>query len=555
MATTELIETRPRPQVVTHTVPRKRRAWIEWVTTTDHKKIGIMYMYLTFAFFIIGGVEALLMRIQLGAPDNTFLTPERYNELFTLHGTTMIFLFVIPVMAGFANYVLPLMIGARDMAFPRINAWSFWMLLFGGLVLYASLFFNAPQAGWTSYPPLSSIQYSKDGGIDAWIIALHLIGLASILGGINFIATIHNMRAPGMGWSRLPLFGWAMLVYSYLIVIATPALAAALLMLLTDRHYGTHFFIPTVPGSGIREGSALLWQHAFWFYSHPAVYIMVLPAFGIVSEVLPVFSRKPIFGYKAIAASTVAIAFLGMLVWAHHMFATPIATVVLVFFMISSMMIAVPTGIKLINWIATLWQGTIEFTVPLMFCCGLIGTFVIGGISGVILAMFPVQLGAQRHLLRRRTHPLCAVRGIRLRRVRGPLLLVPEDVGEDDVPAPRALVLLDDPRRLQRHLPGAALARALGHAPARLRVSGQRRLDDLQPDLDGRVVHPRVRDPADVHQRRALTAHRPRRRPRSVEGQHARVVHHLAAATEQLRRDPARALGGADEGHPPRDRA
>ena len=392
MATTDsAIAVRPRPQVVAHGIPRRRASWIDWVTSTDHKKIGIMYLFLTFGFFILGGVEALLMRIQLGAPDNTFVTPQTYNELFTLHGTTMIFLFVIPVFAGFANYVMPLMIGARDMAFPRINAWSFWMLALGGTVLYASLFFNPPEAGWTSYPPLSSIQYLKNSGIDAWIIALHIIGLSSMLGAINFVVTIQNMRAPGMGWSRLPLFGWAMLVYSYLIIVATPALAGALTMLLADRHFGTHFFIPTVPGAGVREGSALLWQHVFWFYSHPAVYVMVLPAFGIVSEVLPVFSRKPIFGYKAIAASTVAIAFLGMLVWAHHMFATPLGTVVLAFFMLSSMLIAVPTGVKLINWVATLWQGSIEFRTPLLFCCGLIGVFVIGGISGVMLAMFPVD--------------------------------------------------------------------------------------------------------------------------------------------------------------------
>ncbi|MGI8922398.1 MAG: cytochrome c oxidase subunit I [Solirubrobacteraceae bacterium] len=390
-ATDTTVVLKPRPQVVAHSVPRKRLSWIEWVTGTDHKRIGILYLYLTFAFFVIGGVEALLLRVQLGAPDNTFLTPQRYNELFTLHGTTMIFLFIIPVFAGFANYVIPLMIGARDMAFPRVNAWSFWMLLFGGLVLYGSLFFNPPEASWWNFPPLSSVQYSHSGGSDAFIVAIHLIGLSSILGGINFIATIHNMRAPGMGWSRLPLFGWAMLVTSYLVVVASPALTAALLMLLTDRHYGTHFFIPSVPGSGIREGSALLYQHLFWFYSHPAVYIMVLPAFGIVSEVLPVFARKPIFGYKAIAASTVAIAFLGMLVWGHHLFTWPISTIVFAFFMISSMLIAVPTGIKLINWIATLWQGAVEFRVALMFACGLIGTFVIGGISGVMLAMFPVD--------------------------------------------------------------------------------------------------------------------------------------------------------------------
>jgi len=374
----------PRPQVTARQVEPERRGWTSWLTTTDHKRIGILYLFTTFVFFLLGGVEALLLRIQLGAPDNTFLEPAVYNQLFTMHGTTMIFLFVIPIMAGFANYVLPLMIGARDMAFPRINAWSYWMLLFGGIVLYASLFFSPPEAGWTSYPPLSSAAYSANNGIDAWIIALHIVGLSSILGGINFVATLQNMRAPGMGWSRLPLFCWTILTYAYLVIIASPVLAASLAMLLVDRNFGGTFFDPT------QGGSVLLWQHAFWFYSHPAVYIMALPAFGIVSEVLPVFARKPIFGYKAIAASTVAIAFLGLLVWAHHMFATPISTVVLAFFMLSSFVIAVPTGVKVINWIATLWRGTIHFKTPLLFAVGLIGVFTIGGVSGIFLAIFPV---------------------------------------------------------------------------------------------------------------------------------------------------------------------
>src|SRR4051812_30300969 len=379
------VRTRPRPQVLARDVRPTPKGWTSWVTTTDHKRIGILYLYTTFLFFILGGVEALLIRIQLGAPDNDFLTPEKYNQLFTMHGTTMVFLFVIPVMAGFANYVVPLMIGARDMAFPRINAWSYWMLLFGGLVLYGSMFFSPPEAGWTSYPPLSLGEYSPQKGIDAWIIALHLIGLSSMLGGVNFIATIHNMRAPGMGWGRLPLFIWTILVYSYLIVLASPALAAALAMLLIDRNFGGHFFDPT------QGGSALLWQHAFWFYSHPPVYIMVLPAFGVVSDVLPVFARKPIFGYKAGAASTAGIAFLGLLVWAHHMFTVPTSTVVLAFFMLSSFVIAVPTGVKIFNWVATLWRGTIEYRTPLLFCAGLIGVFLIGGISGIFLAVFPVD--------------------------------------------------------------------------------------------------------------------------------------------------------------------
>src|SRR5215218_4446683 len=332
-----------------------------------------------------GGVEALLIRSQLAVPDNTLIDPGTYNGLVSMHGSTMIFLVLVPVWAGFGNYLVPLMIGARDMAFPRLNALSFWLLFFAGTAFYTSLVFEPPQAGWTSYAPLSDDAHSPGGGVDAWIFMVHPTSLWSLLGAINFVATIHNMRAPGMSWGRLPLFIWTILVYSYLLIIALPSLTAAVTMLLTDRHFGTAFFDPT------GGGDPLLWQHLFWFFGHPEVYIMVLPAFGMISEILPVFARKPIFGYRAIAASTVAIAFLGMLVWAHHMFATPTATVVLAFFMLSSFTIAVPTGIKIFNWIATLWKGSIVFKTPFYFAAALPGLFVIGGISGVILAIFPVD--------------------------------------------------------------------------------------------------------------------------------------------------------------------
>jgi cytochrome c oxidase subunit I len=374
-----------RPEIVVHGVKDRPKGWLSWLTTTDHKKIGILYLCTTFLFFILGGVEALLMRLQLASPDGSILGPRTYNELVTLHGSTMVFLFVVPVLAGFANYLVPLMIGARDMAFPRLNALSYWLFLFGGIAFYMSIFFTPPSAGWTMYAPLSDNAYLQDGGIDAWIFMIHLTGLSSILGAINFVATIHNMRAKGMGWGRMPLFIWTVLIYSYLLILALPAIAAAVTMLLTDRHFGTAFFDPT------GGGDPLLWQHLFWFFGHPEVYIMVLPAFGMISEVLPVFARKPIFGYKAIAASTAAIAFLGMLVWAHHMFATPTSTVVLAFFMLSSFAIAVPTGIKIFNWLATLWRGQIMTKTPLYFACGFLATFVIGGISGVILAIFPVD--------------------------------------------------------------------------------------------------------------------------------------------------------------------
>ncbi len=378
---------RPVPQIAAHAVRRQRQRskWVDWVTTTDHKKIGILYLVTTFVFFVLGGVEALLMRTQLAVPENNLITPEHYNELFTLHGTTMIFLFVVPVFAGFGNYFLPLMIGARDMAFPRLNALSYWLLLFGGIVFYSSVFFSPPEAGWFSYTPLSTEAFTPSGGQDAWIFLIHITGISSLAGAINFYATIVNMRAPGMGWGRLPLFVWSLLTYAILLILALPVIAAAVTMLLTDRHFGTTFFDPA------QGGSPLLWQHLFWFFGHPEVYIMVLPGFGIVSEVLPVFARKPVFGYKAIAASTVVIAFLALLVWAHHMFSTPTSTVVLGFFMLSSFLIAVPTGVKIFNWIATLWRGTVEFKTPLLFCAGFIGTFLIGGITGVFLAIFPID--------------------------------------------------------------------------------------------------------------------------------------------------------------------
>jgi cytochrome c oxidase subunit I len=372
-------------EILVHDVPHRRESWIDWVTTTDHKKIGILYLFTTAFFFLVGGVEALMMRLQLGTPDNTLLDPSTYAALFTLHGTTMIFLVVVPIAAAFGNYLVPLMIGSRDMAFPRLNMLSWWLLVFGGMTLYASIFFDPPKSGWTAYAPLSESTFLPGHGMDAWILSLHLVGLSSILGAINFIATIQNMRAPGMSLSRMPLFVWTILIYAYLIILALSSFAATLAMLLVDRNFHGTFFDPT------QNGSALLWQHVFWFMGHPEVYIMVLPFFGMISEIVPVFARKPIFGYRAIVIATGAIAFLGMLVWAHHKFAAPLTTPVVSFLMLSSFAIALPTGIKIFNWLATLWRGNIEFRVPLLFAVGFIAQFVIGGATGVILAVFPVD--------------------------------------------------------------------------------------------------------------------------------------------------------------------
>jgi cytochrome c oxidase subunit I len=372
-------------EIIANRVDARPEGWVGWVRTTDHKRIGILYVTTALAFMMLGGVEALLMRSQLAEPDNTLLTPQIYNQVLTMHGTTMVFLVVMPVWAGLANYIVPLQIGARDMAFPRLNALSYWLYLAGGIVFYAAVFFSPPEAGWTSYTPLSTGPYIPGNGTDAWIFLIHLTGLSSILGALNITVTIANMRAPGMGWSRLPLFCWSLLAQAFMIMLTLPVIAGTVTLMLTDRHFGTCFFAPSC------GGSALLYQHLFWFFGHPEVYIMILPAFGVISEVLPVFARKPIFGYKAIAASSIGIAFLSTLVWAHHMFATPLTTVVLAFFMLSSMAIAVPTGVKVLNWIATLFRGSISARTPLYFAAGFLVLFTLGGITGVMLAIFPID--------------------------------------------------------------------------------------------------------------------------------------------------------------------
>ena len=357
-----------------------------WLTTVDHKRIGILYICTSLVFFALGGLLALLIRIQLATPDESFLTKGSYNQVVTIHGTTMIFLVIIPILAGFGNFLVPLQIGARDMAFPRLNALSYWLFLLGGIVLYLSFFSKggAAASGWTAYTPLSTL-HSPGNGQDLWILGLHILSIASLVGAINFVVTIHNMRTAGMSWMRIPLFVWAMLTYAWMLVIVLPVLSAGLTLMLLDRQAGTHFFDPA------HGGSPILYQHVFWFFGHPEVYIMILPAMGIVSEVLPVFARKPIFGYKAVAISTVGIAFYSMLVWAHHMFAVGMPIGLDIFFMLSSMVIAIPTGVKIFNWLATIWRGSISFDTPMLWCLGFIGVFTIGGLSGIFLAAFPID--------------------------------------------------------------------------------------------------------------------------------------------------------------------
>jgi cytochrome c oxidase subunit 1 len=358
-----------------------------WLVTLDHKRIGILYILTSLGFFVLGGILAILMRAQLATPNGHLLTKNSYNEALTMHGTTMIFLVVVPIMAGFGNYLVPLMIGARDMAFPRLNALSYWLFVLGGIVLWSSWFATGgtAKAGWWSYPTLSELQFSPGHGQDYWILAIHILTLSSLAGAINFIVTIVNMRTRGMTWMRMPLFIWSMLTYGVLLMLALPTLSAAVTMLLLDRQAGTHFFIPS------KGGNVVLYQHMFWFFGHPEVYIMVLPAFGMISEILPVFSRKPIFGYRAVAFATIGIAFFSMLVWAHHMFTTGLGTGLDSFFMISSMVIAVPTGIKIFNWLATTWRGHLILDTPMLFALGFLALFTMGGLSGIFLAAFPVD--------------------------------------------------------------------------------------------------------------------------------------------------------------------
>ena len=371
-------------------IPKKRelgrKGLLSWVMTVDHKRIGILYLISAFVFFLIGGTEALLMRVQLAQPNNTFLSPDTYNQIFTMHGTTMIFLVVMPLSAGFGNYLVPLMIGARDMAFPKLNALSYWTYLFGGIFMYSSFIFGgAPNDGWFSYAPLTEKLYSPTHGMDYWVMGILLLGLATTIGSINFIVTIIQLRAPGMTLTKMPLFVWTTFVTSFLAVFSLPSLTTAVLLLLLDRQLGAHFYNTTA------GGSALLWQHLFWFFGHPEVYILILPAMGIVSMVIPVFSGKPLFGYAAVVFSTIAIGFLGFTVWAHHMFATGMPSVALLFFSADSFLIGVPTGVKIFAWLGTMWKGQLRFASPMLFAIGFVALFLIGGLDGIHLAVVPVD--------------------------------------------------------------------------------------------------------------------------------------------------------------------
>ena len=364
--------------------PKTTEGFWGWITTVDHKRIGILYGVTAFVFFLFGGVEALLIRLQLARPNGTFLSADLYNQLFTMHGTTMIFLVVMPISAAFFNYFAPIMVGARDVAFPRLNAFSYWTFLFGAILINSSFFLGgAPNGGWFGYAPNTSITFSPGHNIDFWIFGLQLLGIASTVGAINFIVTILNLRAPGMELFRMPVFVWMTLVASFLLLFAMPIITVALFLLMFDRQFGANFFNPAAGGDPV------LWQHLFWLFGHPEVYILILPSMGIVSEILPVFARKPLFGYRVVVFSGIAIGFMGWGVWVHHMFAVGLGPWAVSAFSVSTMFIAVPTGVKIFNWLATCWRGSIKLATPMLFSLGFIAMFTIGGLSGVTHSISP----------------------------------------------------------------------------------------------------------------------------------------------------------------------
>ena len=362
----------------------KGKNFVKWITSTDHKTIGYMYLITTFAWFLIGGLLALFLRAELSRPGMQFLSNEQYNQIFTMHGTIMLLMFATPLFVGFANVIMPLQIGAADVAFPRLNMLSFWLFTFGSITAVAGFLTpgGAASFGWTAYAPLANSTYSPGIGGDLWVIGLAVSGLGTILGGVNFITTIFTMRAPGMTMFRMSIFSWNVLLTSILVLLAFPPLAAALLALESDRLFGSHIFDPA-------NGGAMLWQHLFWFFGHPEVYILALPFFGIATEILPVFSRKPIFGYKGLIAATIAISALSVAVWAHHMFAS--GQVLLPFFSFMTFLIGIPTGVKFFNWIGTMWRGHVTFETPMLWVMGFLVTFLFGGITGIILASPPLD--------------------------------------------------------------------------------------------------------------------------------------------------------------------
>ena len=392
-----------------------------WITTVDHKKIGALYGVTAFIFFMVGGVEATIMRLQLARAEHSLVSPEVFSQLFTMHALTMIFLAIMPLSAAFFNLVVPLMIGARDVAFPRLNAFSYWVFLFGALLLQSGWFMGgSPNAGWFAYAPLTGPGVNPGDGMQFYLLGLAVLGVSSVAAALNFIVTIINMRAPGMTLMRMPVFIWMTLVTSFLLITAFPVITVGLIELFFDREFGMNFF-------NVNAGAdVVLWQHLFWVFGHPEVYILILPAMGIVSEVLPTFSRKPLYGYPIVVLSGITIGFMGWAVWSHHMFTVGLGPVANSVFALTTMAIAIPTGIKIFNWIGTMWGGSVRLSTSMLFAVGFIFVFIIGGLSGVMHSIAPSDAQQQGHLFHRSSHTLRSVRGQYIRRIRRHILLVPQ---------------------------------------------------------------------------------------------------------------------------------
>ena len=525
----------------TPTVERKGNILVRWITSTDHKVIGYLYLITAFIYFCIGGVMALIIRAQLFEPGLEIVqTREQYNQLFTMHGTIMLLMFATPLFAGFANVLMPLQIGAPDVAFPRLNAFAYWLFNFGSLIAVAGFFTpqGAASFGWFAYQPLASTTFSPGIGGNLWMLGLGLSGFGTILGAVNFITTIITMRAPGMTMFRMPIFTWNTLVTSILVLMAFPVLASAILAAGADRIFDAHIYDPA-------NGGVILWQHLFWFFGHPEVYIIALPFFGIVSEIFPVFSRKPIFGYKTLIYATIAIAALSVTVWAHHMYVT--GSVLLPFFALMTMLIAVPTGVKIFNWIGTMWRGSITFETPLIWSLGFLITFVFGGLTGVILASPPLDFHvsdtyfvvAHFHYVVFGTVVFAMFAGFYFWWPKWTGKMLNETLGKWHFWL--LFIGFHTTFLIQHWLGVVAHASPVLLVPAR----GQHHLDE--PAVDDRRRHPRRLDdpvlPERVHHGASGTEG-DRQRPVGLRTL-ARVGHQLPAAASQLHVDPAHPLGGA----------
>jgi cytochrome c oxidase subunit 1 len=502
-----------------------------WLTTVDHKRLGILYILTAFTFLALASVEAFIIRLQLAAPNQSLVSPEVYNQLFTMHGVTMVFLAIMPLGTGFANYFVPLQIGARDLAFPRLNAFGYWIYAFGGLFVYTSFFLGgAPDVGWFAYAPLTSLSNNPGHGVDFYMLGLFIGGIGTLVTAMNLIVTIFSMRAPGMTMMRMPVFVWMMLVTSFLIVFAFPPLTIALFQIIMDRTFGTLFYVPEAGGLPI------LWQHLFWIFGHPEVYIIILPAFGVISEVIPTFSRKPLFGYPVMILSGIFIGFMGFAVWSHHMFTTGLGPVANTAFSLTSFVIGVPTGVKVFNWVGTMWGGAIRYTTSMMYAIAFLIMFVLGGITGIMLAMPPFDAQAtDSYFVVAHFHYVMGG-GALFAFLAGVYYWFPKMTGRlisERIRQDRLLAVL---HRLQRHLHAPALRGPDGHASPDANVRCRHRTRDLEPHLHRGYVRDGRRDHLDLRKRRLRLPQRRTCRERPLGRPHARVEHLQPAPRAQLRR-------------------